>query len=79
MDSDTALIRLKEAQKRYRERNRDKYNDYMRGYYKKRVKDDEYRKKRNEYRKKAYEKQKLIQKNAAWDGFLIIYVFSFLP
>ena len=57
MDPGIALIRLKEAQKRYRERNRDKYNEYMRSYYKKRVEDDAYRQKRNEYRKKAYEKQ----------------------
>ena len=58
MDTDTARIKLEEAQKRYRERNRDKYNKYMRSYYKKRVEDDAYRQKRNEYRKKAYEKQK---------------------
>ena len=63
MDPETARIRLKEAQKRYREKNRDKYNDYMRGYYKKRVQDDAYREKRNQYRKKAYEKQKSQAKN----------------
>ena len=62
MDPETALQRLKESQKRYRERNRDKYNDYMRSYYKKRVEDESYRQKRNEYRKKAYEKQKMKQK-----------------
>ena len=62
MDPETALQRIKESQKRYRERNRDKYNDYMRSYYKKRVEDESYRQKRNEYRKKAYEKQKMNQK-----------------
>ena len=62
MDPGIALIRLKEAQKRYRERNRDKYNEYMRNYYKKRVEDDAYRQKRNEYRKRAYEKQKDMEK-----------------
>ena len=63
MDTETALVRSKEAQKRYRERNRDKYNEYMRSYYKRRVEDVAYRQKRNEYRKKAYEKQKNHEKN----------------
>ena len=83
MDSDTALIKLKEAQKRYRERNRDKYNKYMRSYYKKRVEDDAYRQKRNEYRKKAYEKQKQndkrikhIQNKFALDTTIWLYTFD---
>lgn len=48
----------KDVQKSYRQRNKEKYNQYMKQYYHTRCQDETFRQKRNAYRRKAYLKQK---------------------
>lgn len=63
-ESNESKLHAKEAQRKYRERNKEKYNEYMKQYYHKKCQDESFRQKRNAYRRKAYQKQKTLASEA---------------